>query len=131
MPQQKLSPAIQKEVEIYSKLPPEDQIEESAVVDGVLDYSDALPPNFQQAVENAWQAAIAILQRAGICICDDPKEYSLNQAIAQYAYISLKVMAADPDFIVRERARIKADPDDYSDPHSFVKLLMDIPIPPE
>lgn len=130
MSKQKLSPAIQKEVELYSKLPPDDQIQESHV-DGVLDYQEVLPPNLQQAVENAWEAAQAILQRAGICICDDPKEYSVFQTLAEYVYKSLKLMAADPEFIVRERARVKEDPDQYSNPKYFLELLTAIPIPPE
>jgi hypothetical protein len=130
MPKPKLSTAIQKEVELYSKLPPDDQIRES-IVEGVPDYQEVLPPNIQTAVDNAWEAAQAILQRAGICICDDPKEYSVFQTLAEYAYKSLKLMADDPEFIVRERARIKADPDQYSNPDYFLELLTSISIPAE
>jgi hypothetical protein len=133
----KLSQAVQAEVELYSRMPPPEPLEEDGPYGsgddvGVPDYNAVLPPHIQKAVRNAWGAAQAIFMRAGIFVAESPAEQRIFQTLAHYVHRSLKDMERKPlEYIVEDRAVHKEYSLPYNDPNQFLKLLTEIEVPPE
>jgi len=134
----KLSPSVQAEVDLYSRMPHPDSLEpdgpEGASDDiGIPDYDKVLPSHMLKAVQNAWKAAQAIFMRAGICVGDSLMERKIFLVLCLYVYESLKEMARNPqDWIVEQRAMIKEDSIiQCTDPDQFLNLLTEIEPPTE
>jgi hypothetical protein len=132
----KLSPAVQAEVDLYSRMSmptPLDPDDPDDAEIGVPEYDKVLPPHILKVVQNAWKAAEAIFMRGGICLGDSPIERRIFLTLCEYIYDCLKDMARNPqDWIVDQRAITKEDSIfNCTDPDQFLKLLTEIGIPLE